>query len=124
MGIMCVFGEGGWDGFVLRAVSYCTAGVCVAMWVPCPVRHGVRTYNRVELVSFQSHPLHRTEITREYRHHRIGQSAVRHLEVSYDGGVVRHPEVSYDGGVVRHPEVSYDGGVVRHLEVSYDGGVA
>ena len=51
MGIMCVFGEGGWDGFVLRAVSYCTAGVCVAMWVPCPVRHGVRTYNRIELVS-------------------------------------------------------------------------
>jgi len=44
-------------------------------------------------------------------HHRIGQSAVRHLEVSYDGGVVRHPEVSYDGGVVRHLEVSYDGGV-------------
>ena len=32
-------------------VSYCTAGVCVATWVPCPVRHGVRTYNRVELVS-------------------------------------------------------------------------
>ena len=45
-------------------------------------------------------------------HHRIGQSAVRHLEVSYDGGVVRRTEVSYDGGVVRHLEVSYDGGVV------------
>ena len=41
-----------------------------------------------------------------------GQSAVRHLEVSYDGGVVRRTEVSYDGGVVRHLEVSYDGGVV------------
>ena len=32
-------------------------------------------------------------------HHRIGQSAVRHLEASYDGGVVRRLEVSYDGGV-------------------------